>query len=457
MTRVRALIKGKNFKRLSWSLGSRLGSTVLSFVVLFAASRSLETADYGLYIFLFSVGTSLGLIFTFGQHVLLVKHFRVQDHRRGKTNQRLLRVNALWLGAGCGLQLIAALGVWLVSDRLPAPYDALPVALVFGAVFTLGEYLQNYFRIHGQIVMALVPRENLWRALSALALPAVAYAGLLSGGVMAMEVVTALLFVLVGFQTACFLMREGMTFLRARPGEPAIPWGAWTRETMVFSANGFFLAAAVYFETIVIGLAIGLEAAAFYFVAYRIAMLLTLPVLAIDTVGVPLIAAKFQEDDRPGAQRLVSMLSAGSFALAVLGGVFLFVVGPFVLHLFDPAFVEHEDVLVLLSLAAISHAFFGPGTWLAMIGGGETYLLKMRSVVFLVYVAGLLGLGVAFGLAGVAIASWAQLVVVHALSRRWVMNRWQVDNMATSALWLWRNRHRMQGQDRPQESAHAGS
>ncbi|WP_051241693.1 lipopolysaccharide biosynthesis protein [Stappia stellulata] len=441
MKRLLALAARGNIKRLFWSLFSRFGSTVLSFAALFGASHALDTAEYGLYIFLFSVGTSLGLIFVLGQPVLLVKHFRLKDHVPGETNQALLRVNALWLGFGIGIQLLAAMSVWIFSARLSAPYDSLPIAFLFGAVFTVSEYLQNYFRIHGRIVMALVPRENLWRLLTAVTLPALAYAGLLVSGAAATEIVTGLLVLTVGFQAISFVKHEGLAFLsrRAARGQ-VVPWRRWNAETLNFSANGFFNAASSYLETILIGIAIGLEVAAFYFVAYRIAMLLTLPVLAIDTVGIPLISAKFQENDRPGAQKLVAMLSAGSFALAAIGGVMLYFLGPFILHLFDPAFVEHFDVLVLLSLAAISHAFFGPGTWLTMIGGGESYLLRMRSIVFVVYLGLLYVLGRQFGLDGVAIAGWAQLVIVHLLSRRWVMRTWQVDNMATAILGIWRNR-----------------
>lgn len=210
--------------------------------------------------------------------------------------------------------------------------------------------------------MALVPRENLWRLLSVITLPALAYAGLLVSGAGATEIVTGLLFLMVGYQAVSFVRHEGLGFLsRSAARSRDIPWRRWNAETLNFSANGFFNAASSYLETILIGVTIGLEVAALYFVAYRIAMLLTLPVLAIDTVGIPLISARFQENDRPGAQKLVAMLSAGSFALAAVGGVMLYFVGPYILYMFDPAFVEHFDVLVLLSLAAISHAFFR--TW----------------------------------------------------------------------------------------------
>lgn len=439
IARIRTVVAGKGFQKLFWSLVSRGSSTVLSFALLFAASHVLDTEEYGLYIFLFSVGSSLGLIAVFGQQVLLVKHFRLSTHAKGQTNQSILYYNAVWLAIGCGGQLLAALGIWAFAGHLASPYNALPIALVFGAIFTLSEYLQSYFLVHARIVLALVPRENLWRLLCSVALVFLAWAGLLESGAEAAGVVAGLLALVVGYQVACFVAQEGLSFLRQNTARREVPTREWRKETLNFSANGFFQAAALYLETILIGLSIGLDIAAFYFVANRIASLLILPVLAIDTVGVPLISARFQERDHDGAQRLVAMLSAGSFVLALAGGVFLFFVGPFVLHLFDPAFVEHFPVLVLLSVGAICHAFFGPGTWLMMIGGGEGYLLKIRSVVFLVYLGLLYVLGEHYGPEGVAIAALAQLLALHLISRRWVIRHWKVDNAATTFLTLrWR-------------------
>ncbi|MBL6430817.1 MAG: hypothetical protein HPM95_04910 [Alphaproteobacteria bacterium] len=129
--------------------------------------------------------------------------------------------------------------------------------------------------------------------------------------------------------------------------------------------------------------------------AYRIAMLLTLPVLAMDTVGIPLISAKFQEDDRPGAQKLggdalCRQLRAGGNRRRML-----YFLGP--LH---PLHVRSR-----LRSAAFRRAgalvaggdqprLFGPGTWLTMIGGGESHLLRMRSLVFILYAGLLYVLGV---------------------------------------------------------------
>lgn len=440
-----------NLSGLIWSMGARLGSTVLSFAVLYAVSHSLETDEYGLYVFLFSVGSSLGIALVFGQQILLLKHYRARLDGKSDENRHLLYANGIWLLIGCGLQVAAAAITYGFSGYMPSPYNALPIAFLFGAIFTLSEYLQSYFRIKERIALALAPRENLWRITCAVLIPLMAYGGYLTGGDTAITVSTIVLGLLVGYQAMQFFMTEGLSFLRQKRSDiPPEKWRTWNRETFFFTSNGLFFSAAAYLETILIGLLLSLEAAAFYFVAYRISMLLTLPILIADTIGEPYIAARFQENDRAGAQKIVSLLSAGSFVCAVIGGVFIYFTGPFVLSQFDPTFAQHFDVLVILCIGTIAHSFFGPGTSLNMIGGGERHLLFQRSIVFVFYIILLFILGMNFGLQGVAWASLFQLLTVHLFARRWLVKTWGIDSMATTIIQVLRT-HRADGYRSPAE------
>jgi hypothetical protein len=148
------------------AFSSRFSSTLLSFLVLLAASHFLPTSEYGLYVFLFSIGSALGLIAVLGQQILVVKHYRRAEASGHPLNQALLGVNARWLALGCFVLLAAALPLWLFAERLPPTYHYLWLAFVFAAIFALSEYLQNYFRIHGRINMSLVPaRDRLARQL----------------------------------------------------------------------------------------------------------------------------------------------------------------------------------------------------------------------------------------------------------------------------------------------------
>ena len=420
--------------RFASAFTSRFGSAVLSFVVLLVASHALPTTEYGLYVFLFSLGSALGLVFVLGQQILVVKHYRSGVGLDHHGNNALLRVNARWLLLGTGLLIAGAAVSFLIRDRLPSPYDELHVALVFAAIFALSEYLQNYFRIHGRINLSLTPREIVWRIASALALGGLAAAGLLVGGAAAFWAVTILLGAVTLFQLAHFVRDEGLDWLGTAGRTDAATRRQWRKESWYFIANNCLNSASAYLETIVIGAALGLDQAAFYFVALRIAMFLTLPVAAIDTVGIPMIAARFQASDVTGAQRLVGRLSAASFIISLMGALCLVVIGDHVLVLFNADFAQHHDVLVVLCLSAVSLAFFGPGSWLLMIGGGERYFLIGRSILFVFYLALLYGLARVYGLMGIAVAGLSMNVASNLIATVWVMRRWTIDNMATAVL-----------------------
>src|SRR5580704_11873617 len=140
--------------RFVLAFAARFGSTVLSFLVLFVASRLLPALQYGLYVFLFSVGSALGLIAVFGQQILIVKHYRRTPSGSHSANQALIRVNRNWMLLGNSVLIVAALVLWVFDDLLVSPYNALPIAFLFAAIFALSEYLQNYFRIHGRIALS---------------------------------------------------------------------------------------------------------------------------------------------------------------------------------------------------------------------------------------------------------------------------------------------------------------
>ncbi len=187
------------------AFSSRFSSTLLSFLVLLAASHFLPTQEYGLYVFLFSIGSALGLIAVLGQQILVVKHYRRTEASGHPLNQALLGVNARWLALGCFVLLAAALPLWFFAERLPPTYHYLWLAFVFAAIFALSEYLQNYFRIHGRINMSLVPREIVWRGSSILLIAGAGLAGLMSGGAGAMAIVTGLLAATTLYQSVCFI------------------------------------------------------------------------------------------------------------------------------------------------------------------------------------------------------------------------------------------------------------
>lgn len=429
LSRLLAPDRKEKLTRFVLAFAARFGSTILSFLVLYVASRLLPALEYGLYVFLFSVGSALGFIAVFGQQILIVKHYRRTPSGSSSANHALIRVNLNWMLLGNSVLISAALILWAFDDLLAPPYNALPIAFLFAAIFALSEYLQNYFRIHGRIALSLMPREIVWRGVSAVAMAVAAYLGVRSSGVEAMLLITGLLAVVTAYQAISFLRTEGKYWLLPAGGTSQ---PRFREESLYFTANNVLNASTSYLETIVIGAALGLDKAAFYFVALRIAMLLTLPITAIDTVGIPLIANRFQVGDRDGAQKLIGRLSGASFAFSLLGALMIAIGGRFALGLFNVEFASHFAVLLILCGVSVSQAFFGPGSWLLMIGGGERYFLIARSAIFILYLVLLYWLASLYGLSGIAIASVLLSVSTNLAATFWVIDHWGIDNMATA-------------------------
>lgn len=419
-------------RRFLSAFSSRFSSTLLSFLVLLTASHFLSTQEYGLYVFLFSIGSALGLIAVLGQQILVVKRYQRNEEAGHRLNQALVGVNARWLALGCGLLVVAAVVFFVLADAFPEPYRYLWVALAFAAVFAVSEYLQNYFRIHGRINLSLVPREIVWRGASILCIAAAGLIGYRADGEVVMAIVTVLLGATTLYQAVAFTRGEGWGWLARHEDVPRETRRIWRTESLYFTANNILNSSSAYLETILIGAVLGLDQAGFYFVALRIAMLLTLPVAAIDTVGIPMIAARFQQSDSAGAQLLIGRLSFASFCISLLGALVLAMIAPFVLSIFNADFVRHADVLTALCVLAVSQAFFGPGSWLLMIGGGERFFLIARAVIFVFYLGLLYGLAQIGGLMGIAVAGLCMTLASNLAAWHWIKRKYAIDNMATA-------------------------
>ncbi len=430
LTLVARLRRSARSQQFASAFVARIASAVLGFVMLLVASRVLTTYEYGVYVFLFSLGSGLGLIAAFGQQNLVLKHYRAQD---GVTphNDGLVRYNLGWLGIAITLMVGVSAVVFVAEESLPDPYHRLHLACAFAAVFALSEYLQSYFRVHGRIWLALLPREVVWRGACSVLLWGASLAGLLTGATAAMGIVLGLLLAMTLYQIGHLASLHGWDSWRGGFGHPQKA-PAWRSESLLFTANNVMVAVTAFLETVIVGALLGMEQAAFYFVALRYATLVNLPSAAIDTVSMPMIAGHFQAGDREGAQRLVGRLSLASFAISSAGAVAMAVGAPFALTLFKPDFAAHTDVLMVLSLSSVVTAFFGPGASLLTIGGGERYILISNAVLFSVYAVLLCLVAVPFGILGVAVANVCWTIVINLVLARWVRANWNVDSRATA-------------------------
>ncbi|WP_417770398.1 lipopolysaccharide biosynthesis protein [Stappia sp.] len=429
---LRKIAGSAQARRLAEVVLSRGLSTLFSFLLLYVTSQILSLDEYGLYVFLFSVGSALGLMAGLGQPMVLVKHFRAAEACDGRHNASLIRGSARVTGAAVAVLGMLGSAAFFFGSALPERYEDIHLAAAFAAVFVVSEYLQSFFRVRAQYWLALGPRENIWRPLASVVLLAGSAFGLSWAGADAFIVVGASLLVAILPQLGVYLRQTAGVW---RGGGADFGGGRrrlWRREGLYFFAHTGFAASAAYLETVIIGLVVGLREAAFFFLVTRLTMLLNLPGVAIETVGVPRVAEKFRRNDRQGAQDLIACFSLIAFVLALCGGLVLLIVAPALLGLFNPAFTEHFEVVVIMTLSVVAHAYYGIGTSALMVGGGERYYLSYRTMLFGPYVACLIGSGWFAGLDGVALTSLAFVLIENVIAARWCLGVKGVDLRASS-------------------------
>ena len=421
-------------RRLMLTLVSRGLSTIFSFALIFSLARVLSAEEYGLYAMLFSIGSALGLVLTSGQATLIVKHFNREDPPGDNINRQLISHNVVWQAVALALVWVAGWLVWATGVGQLSPIAILAV-LIFSSVFLLSEYFQSYFRARNQLKLALVPRENFWRPFATVLVWFSVFLGVSLGGATALLLVAACLAVAVIYQSFFFVRdaRRRSETGAASSDETASP-SNWDKESIYFGLNGFMTAVALHIEVVIVGFVLGLEEVALFFVLFRLAMLLNLPQISMETFAMPMIAERMREGDRKEAQKLLSAFAAVTFLLSLAGAAVLVPLSPYVVKLFNPEFEVSGLLMLAIASQTVVMAFFGLGTSTLMISGGERYFLLYRSVLYAIYAVSLVLFGWIGGLMGVALTMTGFVLIEHMLAAAWCRRKAGVDITATGAI-----------------------
>jgi len=421
-------------RRLFLTLVSRGLSTVFSFALIISLARVLPAAEYGLYALLFSIASALGLVLTSGQTTLVVKHLHREDLPGDLNNQRLVARNTKWQAIAVGIAWVAGLAA-VASGLGPLQSGAVLAVLIFASVFMASEYFQSYFRARNQLKLALIPRENFWRPFATAAIWVAVLSGLSLNGENALVLVAACLALAVALQAHFFVRDARHRYQKpAEPGKVEPTASTWNRESVYFGLNGLMTAVALHIEVVIVGFVLGLEEVALFFVLFRLAMLLNLPQISMETYAMPMVAERLREGDRHGAQQILSAFAMVTFVLSLIGTAILVPLSPYVVKIFNPAFEVSPLLMLAVASQTVVMAFFGLGTSTLMISGGERFFLIYRSFLYAVYAAALVLFGWLGGLMGIALTMAGFVLIEHVFAAAWCRREAKVDITATGAI-----------------------
>ena len=388
----------------------KLCAAVLTFLLFLTLSRQMESDQFGIFATTFSAATILAAAVSFGQPTSILRFWPALEEKYGPVYAAgAVRYGFSWTLFGAIIALSGGLIFSKLNDFIFNIEYILIIPLVFLAIaMAMGEFNTAVLRARGLTLLALGPRDILWRAIliSLLMLipgpwPAEKSLYLVIG---VLIIVTFPQIFLFSKDFAVQLSSHNWLAPYQDKDIDRARYGLW--------AVTFIYPISQHIGTIVIAVTLGPTAAGAFFAAQRLSNLLQLPLQAINQVVAPALSRSWHGNRYQ--EVLTIMIGSGLVAggLAIIGFLVFAVFGEQLLILFDPTFGTAWSALMVLGLGQIIHTICGPnGMLLNMIGHERT----LSAILITTHVIGLPLLFMfasLFGIIGAAIgviilvASW---------------------------------------------------
>jgi O-antigen/teichoic acid export membrane protein len=347
---IPAALRSRSARHAGVFLGSRVINGALALVQVYLATRAVGSAESGRFFLLWTAAWLLAVVLMFGADGVLPRAV-AEATVAGRSVVSMRRV----LSAGA-LSGLVALPILMVLLDVPLEGVGLLLALgvTWAAILTLGSLL----KAHGRPDLSGVTTNVFWPVGGALApLPLLGPGGTWIG-----------LAALTLLASAISLAATLAVTLRTLGAPPVLGLVGLRGVSVPVERDELGAAVLTSLHGLIVYLPVVLAAlvgvppavAAGIFVATRVAGPFSWGYQAVVAVLTPRIAASFARDDMPGLRKTLLQGSIAGAALTwplCLAGMLL--AGP-LLGLFDPAYREYTDVLVLLIAARAFDAATGP-------------------------------------------------------------------------------------------------
>lgn len=421
------------------TLGVRLGGAGIGFLSHVALARLVDPAQYGVYVFVWTVVILLGTFSGIGLPVAATKFVATyQDQEKHNHLSRFMRYAAI---AGLAVAFSAALVMFAVSLFAPN-YIIEPIfrpALLVGAfcipLFTLTEVGKGIARGFGRNVVAYAPAFLFRPILILLGVAVLILSGWTLNAVHLVYIsVFALLLPLV-WQWS--FMRAP---LRARTDQSAREVGlkrVWLMTALPLTAVEAYNLLLANTDILVLKFYSTPAELAVYFVGTKIAALLSFVTFAISASAGKPIAAAFGRGDMHKVRQLTHHFANLAFWPTLAGFIVLLVAGGLLLSLFGPVYADAYLPMMILAFGVLLQSFTAAAKFCMAMTGGQ----KQMSIV-LVATLGLnlvlnLALVPPFGIVGAAtatvLATLVSIIALLILIKR-QMGFWAISNSVPTKL-----------------------
>lgn len=387
--------------------GVGFGLTYCSQLII---ARIVGVDAYGVYAFVFAWMIVLGYFATLGFDVGLLRFVPAYEAERAWPLLRgviqYAQRRAAFVGVCVMLIGIAITESWMSSAELRTTFLA-GFALV--PIYALVRIRCSVVRAFGGVVSALVP-DRVVRDGALLGLLAVAGLGMGWTVDAPFVMMATLAGAVVGLICAGFAMQ------RRRPRAidnilPAYDAAAWRRAAIPLVILGATEGLLNRTGVILLGWITDTKDAGIYSLAFNIALVVTLPQIAMNTVFAPVISDLYVRKDMRTMQVLITRTSSWTFWAGVFIAAVLFVLAEPLLSWFGPGYDAGVPALRILLVSQVLAASAGSQLYVMTMTGHERSAAALLVCCAFANAVASVVLIVMFGLAGAAVGTAVCLVI----------------------------------------------
>ncbi len=382
------------------------GLGLVGFLVMNAVlARGLGVEAFGHYAFVLSVVLLLSMAARQGMDSGILRFVSVYSAQQ---KWGFLKGVLVWMMIRVGVVAVAVsffgFAVLLVAGPFAAPglRETGFWGLIFLPLVTLSQINQNALRGRLWIVRAQIPDLVIRPYGVTLVVSLLYWAGVSvdGGDAMAITAVSAAVGLVLGW---VWLRNSlpGEVFSVAAEHEPKA-WRQVSTQLLLVSGAGFVL---TQMDIVMLGLLTTTDQSGLYSIASRLSAISIFAIVALGSIGAPMIASLYAREDTESLARLVKLMARISLATLVPMGLLFAVLGPFILSFFGDQFVVVYVPLLVLVGGQTLAACFGPAAMLLTMTSAEDTAARVLlfSVVANLMLNGLLI--PQFGMLGASIAT----------------------------------------------------
>jgi O-antigen/teichoic acid export membrane protein len=431
----------------SWNLVLKIFGTVLAFLTQLALARFYGAELMGNFIICSNIAFVLGLLGSLGlDNGMLRFSALLKEQGQNDTVLRLLRrcSIALMLFAALLAGGVCASKSWLAYYfHSPALTVMLPLFMVSLIFLPANAMLRETLRGLGSVVWATAVQFVVQPAVLLLSLTVLYF--MRSWGATGPQSLSLAFFLSVLFTAGltAHLVTRVMSLLRKNFREHApegkaidVPWSKLCRYSFPLLISASMLLVWGMLDHLILGLLRPPQEVAFYGVAYRFALVVSFPLIAINAVLPALFVQLYHRRELADLEHLASTCARWALYLSLPLCLFLILNSHELLAIFGPGFNEARWSMSLLAVGQLVCVVCGTPFYLLYMTERQNAALKVLSFGAGLSLPFMVLLGYLFGKTGVAIGSAGGWALIHLLGSLMVWRELKIKIYAQQILSL---------------------